>query len=166
MAGQLGTASQGRGRALLPRALCVSAPRLLPPLASPRPFLLLSPSLFLGSSLQLPLLRNRSLGLSSRWCFDVSCCSLAAQAVFPLYLSRWPPARGLHRTQDSTELLGRKAPKSRPHPSAARFCHSVEPSAKNSFSGSDLLFCWQPATGGLWGPGTEPSGGAGVGGRG
>ena len=99
MAGQLGTASRGGGRAVLPRALCVSAPRLLPPLASPRPFLLLSPSLFLGSSLQLPLLRNRSLGLSSRGCFDVSCCSLAAQAVFPLYLSRWPPARGLHRTQ-------------------------------------------------------------------
>lgn len=44
------------------------------------------------------LLRNRSLSLSCRGCFDVSCCSLATQAVFPLHLSRWPPARGLHRT--------------------------------------------------------------------
>lgn len=83
-----------------PRPRAVSAPSLFLPLMFSRPFLLhLSPSLFLLSSLQLPLLRNLGLGLSSLGRFDISRCSPESQAEsFPFICPRWPPAPGHHPT--------------------------------------------------------------------
>lgn len=81
----------------------------------------------------------------------------------PLAASPGPPS---DTVRTARSCLEGRLPESQPHPSAARFCHSVEPSAKNALFPVLTCFCWQPASRGLWGLGTGPSGAAGVGGRG
>lgn len=68
----------------------------------------------------------------------------------PLAASPGPP---LDTVRTARSCLEGRLPESQHHPSAARFCHSVEPSAKSALFPVLTCFCWQPDAGasGAWG---------------